>query len=91
VGKGHWLKAKVLRYFISTGRHSRESQVLAERVLIGRKEAEPVTSPRLHDILQVEEYGFELASQGQRRKVLLVKGVPHFLRSSQGYLTNGKL
>lgn len=69
VGKGHWLKAKVLRCLISKGRHPRNLMCLRNRFL--RKEA-----PRLHGIPQVEGVGvlgsLDKVREGEAK---LVRGV----------------
>ena len=68
VGTGHWLKTKILRCLISMRRHSRDSQVHAVWILMGRKDAEPVIETPLLDIPQVEVcVGFKLPRNGLKR------------------------
>jgi hypothetical protein len=57
--------------------------MLAGQVLIGRKTAEPVISPRLSDSPQVKSGAFGLPRQGQRRRTPDGKGVRHLMQSSR--------
>lgn len=50
------------------GEAVQEFQVLAGQVLIRSKETEPVISPRLYDILQVEDIGLGSPDQTEKRK-----------------------
>lgn len=71
---------------------SQEPQVLADWILIGRKEVEPVIKPTLKDILQVEGVGvLSSAEEVREGEALLVKGSPYFVLRSEGYLDNGRL
>ena len=75
MGKDHWLKAKVLIYLISKGRHPRNLMCLRNRFL--RKEA-----PRLHGILQVEGIGVSSSPDKVREgENSLVKRVSHIALS----------
>ena len=56
--------------------------MLAGQVLIRRKEAELVISPRLHNILQVEDIGVGLPRSDREKEALLRKGVLHLMPRS---------
>lgn len=66
--------------------------MLGGQVLIRRKEANPVISPRLLHIWQVEDIGvLDSIDKVRKREVLQVKGVPQFRLSSEGHPENSRL
>lgn len=69
---GYWIMPRL------HGETFQEFQVFAGQVFIRRKEIEPVISPKLRDILQVEGVGV-LGSPDRAREgeALLVKGVSY--------------
>ena len=84
MGKGHWLEAKVLRCLTSIGKHSRDLRCLLNGFDIRRKDAGSVTSPRLHDIPQVEDMEVWSSPDKVREgEALLVKEALHFVPSSR--------
>lgn len=69
--------------------------MLAEWVLIGRKEADPVISPRLHDVPQAEVcvsgvVVLDYSDKVREGEALLVQGVLHFSQSAKGYADSGR-
>ena len=52
---------------------------------MGRQEAEPGTSPSLHDILRVEDGGLGFSRQGERKRSPADEGSPPYCAESRGY------
>lgn len=90
MGKGHWLKDKVLRYLISMERHSMDLRYLLNGRGGGgeRRLNSEANQGYVCNIPQGEGGVSDKLREGES---LLVKGVPHFVLSSEGNLDNGRL
>lgn len=69
VDKYHCPELRVQKSASFAWRASPEIPVLAGQVLVGRKVAEPVISPRLSDIRQVEDIEVRLSRSGREEEM----------------------